>query len=107
MKRLILALAMVMLLVVSVSAADVTLDGKTFAVVQTEQLYLLEFQQGRFGPGETGTATLSGIAGTTINFGYQFEDPFCLISGAWFVLVEGKLLYVPADTLIFTEVVTE
>ena len=112
MKRLILVLAMVMLLVVSASAADVTLTGKTFTLTQYNQLYLLTFQQGPFGPGEIGVATLSCDAMPPLSLGYAFDEPFCTFTipttdapgiTVRYILYNSELLFTPENAANFTE----
>lgn len=111
MKRLLLALAIVMLLA-GVSAADVTLDGRTFTVTQYDQLYILIFQQGAFGPGEAGIATLTCETIIPIYMNYSFEEPFCTFvlptTGipeitVRYILYNGELLFAPEGALNFTE----
>lgn len=113
MKRLILVLVMVMLLVVSASAADVTLNGRTFAFTQYDQLYLLDFQQGPFGPGETGIATLTCGDFAPIYMNYSFSEPFCIIMlpttglpeeiTVRYILYGNELLFAPEGAANFTE----
>jgi hypothetical protein len=112
MKRLILALAIVTLLVVSVSAADVTLNGRTFTLIQYNQLYLLAFQQGPFGPGETGIATLTCNGVQPLYMNYSFEEPFCTFMlpttglpeiTVRYILYGNELLFAPEGAANFTE----
>jgi hypothetical protein len=107
MKRLILVLAMVMLLVVSASAADVVLNGRTFIVTQNDQLLLLTFQQGPFGPNEMGYATLSCDGFTSVPIPYMFENPYCTFSiddmTVRYALIGSELIFAPENALNFTE----
>lgn len=110
MKRLFLALAIVMLLIVSASAADVTLNGRTFTLVQYDQFYVLTFAQGPFGPGETGIATLTCDTIPPIYMNYFFDEPFCIFvlpttteNTVRYILYNNELLFAPEGAANFTE----
>lgn len=79
-------------------AGDFVLDGKTYGIDGCS----VTFQQGPFGPGEAGTATVD-CAGKVSEAGYSFSDPMLDVAGSRFVLVGPSLYYLDPDGLVLIE----
>jgi len=113
MKKIMCLVVMALILSVSMVSAEETLNGRTFAVVQFDQLYTLAFQQGPFGPGETGISTLSCENIIPIYMNYSFDAPFCTIvlpttgipeTTVRYILYNNELLFTPEGAANFKEV---
>jgi hypothetical protein len=113
MKKFLCLMAMALILSVAIVSAEETLDERTFVLAEYNQLCLLAFARGPFGPGETGIATLTCEAVIPIYMNYSFAEPFCTITlpttgipeiTVRYILYNNELLFTPEGAANFTEV---
>lgn len=98
MQTLKMAIVVSMIMVSAAFAGNFVLDGKTYGIDGCS----VTFQQGPFGPGETGMATVDCV-GKVSEAAYSFSDPLLDVAGSRFVLVGPSLYYLDPDGLVLIE----